>query len=89
MGPFRCISLAAYNQLSMQDRTWGWTIEMQVLAAVTGLRSVEVPVSWEQRMGGVSKISGTVVGVVRAGSRILWTIGRYAFFSRARKKAQQ
>jgi hypothetical protein len=79
MGPFRCIDRESLNRLGMQDQTWGWTIEMQILAQMIGLRVLEVPVSWEERMAGISKISGTLGGVVRAGSRILWTVARYAF----------
>ena len=79
MGPFRCITKKSLDELGMADQTWGWTIEMQILARIRGLRVQEVPVSWEERAAGVSKISGTVLGVSRAGLRILWTISRYAF----------
>lgn len=82
IGPFRAISRAVYEQLGMKDRTWGWTVEMQVLALMRRLRIQEVPVSWDRRLAGVSKISGTVSGVIRAGGRILWTIGYYAACSR-------
>ncbi len=78
MGPFRCIAKESLDKLMMKDLTWGWTIEMQILAQIIGLRVTEVPVSWEQRTAGVSKISGTFVGVVRAGFRIVWTIVRSA-----------
>lgn len=78
MGPFRCIDRRALEDLSMRDRTWGWTIEMQIKAARNRLIVVEVPVSWNDRIGGVSKISGTAMGVVRAGAKILWTVGRLA-----------
>ncbi len=78
MGPFRAIRCSSLERLSMSDRTWGWTIEMQILARCRRLRVREVPVSWEARLAGKSKISGTVSGVLRAGGRILWTVGRYA-----------
>lgn len=78
MGPFRCIRKSAFDRLEMKDTTWGWTIEMQILATIHSLRIGEVPVSWNQRIAGVSKISGTLSGVVRAGLRILWTVGKYA-----------
>ncbi len=78
MGPFRCIERRAFESLAMQDRTWGWTIEMQIKAARHRLKVVEVPVSWNDRLAGVSKISGTTTGVVRAGAKILWTVGRLA-----------
>lgn len=78
MGPYRCIERRALARLGMQDRTWGWTIEMQIRAAECGLRTVEVPVSWNARVGGASKISGTVTGVLKAGAKILWTVARLA-----------
>jgi len=77
MGPFRGLTLSAYRRLCMTDRTWGWTIEMQIRAVQQGLETVEVPVTWAARAGGASKISGTVAGVLKAGARILWTIARF------------
>ena len=81
IGPFRAIRYEAYQKLAMHDRTWGWTVEMQIRAVLKGLRVTEVPVSWLPRKGGVSKISGTILGIARAGLRILWTIGRHALRS--------
>jgi hypothetical protein len=78
LGPFRAITRTALERLEMKDRSWGWTIEMQMKAARRGLRVVEVPVRWLARQTGQSKISGTVLGVIRAGSKILWTFARYA-----------
>jgi hypothetical protein len=60
----------------MADRGFGWTCEMQMKAARRGLRIAEVPVSYRRRIG-VSKITGTVSGTVRAGAKILSTIARY------------
>ncbi len=60
----------------MQDRTYGWTVEMQVKAAKHNLLSVEVPVTYRKRIG-FSKISGTVKGTVKAGYKIIATIFRY------------
>ena len=57
----------------MVDQTWGWTIEMLVKAAETNLQTVEVPIRQRVRLGH-SKISGTVTGTLRAGSRMLFTI---------------
>lgn len=82
MGPFRCIRLDAYRRLGMRDRTWGWTIEMQILAGLQGVQTLEVPVAWEHRIAGRSKISGTLSGVLRAGVRILWTVGKYSLHRR-------
>jgi glycosyltransferase involved in cell wall biosynthesis len=76
LGPFRAIRWEALERLGMRDRTFGWTCEMQVKAARTGLRTTEVPVSYRRRIG-VSKIAGTLSGTLRAGWKILWTIARY------------
>jgi len=76
LGPFRAIRWNALELLGMKDRTFGWTCEMQVKAARRGLRVEEVPVSYRRRIG-VSKITGTVSGTLRAGSKILWTVFRY------------
>ena len=73
LGPFRAIRRRALDALAMQDQTWGWTIEMQVKAAEAGLAVREVPVRQRARIGQ-SKISGTVSGTVRAGTRMLYTI---------------
>jgi glycosyltransferase involved in cell wall biosynthesis len=78
MGPFRAITFESFQRLGMKDTTWGWTVEMQILAVIEGIRVIEVPVSWLDRAAGVSKISGSVAGVCRAGSKILWTIGKYS-----------
>jgi hypothetical protein len=81
LGPFRVIRRAALERLDMRDESWGWTVEMQVKAARHGLRVAEVPVAYRRRIG-VSKISGTLSGTVRAGSKILWVIGREALRGR-------
>lgn len=78
LGPFRAIRRDALERLTMQDRDFGWTIEMQVRAAKQGLRIAEVPTGYRRRIG-VSKISGTVRGVILAGTKILYVIGREAF----------
>ena len=76
LGPFRAIRWQAYRKLEMRDTAYGWTCEMQVKALRRGLRVAEVPVSYRRRVG-VSKITGTVSGTLRAGAKILWTIARY------------
>lgn len=78
LGPFRAIKWDKLLQLNMQDQTFGWTVEMQVKAVKQGLRIAEVPVSYRTRMG-VSKITGTFSGTVRAGYKILFTIFKHAF----------
>ncbi len=76
LGPFRAIRWAAYRRLGMRDTSFGWTCEMQVKAVRARLPIAEVPVSYRKRIG-VSKITGTLGGTLRAGAKILWTIARY------------
>ena len=73
LGPFRAIRREALDRLRMADRTYGWTIEMQVKAVEAGLRVLELPIRQRPRIGR-SKVSGTLVGALRAGGRMLWTI---------------
>jgi len=77
LGPFRAITSEALERLHMQDRNFGWTVEMQIKAAKQGLRCVEVPVRYRNRIG-TSKVSGTIKGSVMAGVIILRTIFRHA-----------
>ena len=77
MGPFRAVRWDALRRLRMRDRDFGWTCEMQVKALREGLRITEVPVSYRRRVG-VSKITGTVSGTLRAGWKIIGTILKYA-----------
>jgi glycosyltransferase involved in cell wall biosynthesis len=70
LGPFRAITRPALSDLHMRDRTFGWTVEMQIKAAEQGLKVVDVPVRYRKRIGR-SKISGTVKGVILAGYKIL------------------
>lgn len=76
LGPFRAIRYESLLALDMRDKTYGWTVEMQLKAARMGLRCKEVPVNYRRRVG-VSKVSGTVKGTVMAGYKILWTIFKY------------
>ena len=73
LGPFRAIRYDKLLQIDMKDKTFGWTVEMQVKAAKTKLKCVEVPVKYRVRIG-VSKVSGTIKGTILAGHKILWTI---------------
>jgi len=82
LGPFRAIRWEALERLGMADPNFGWTAEMQVKALRHGLRVAEVPVSYRRRVG-VSKITGTVSGTLRAGYKILWTVLRHSFGRRA------
>ena len=73
LGPFRAIRFEKLVELDMQDKTYGWTVEMQVKAAKNQFKCTEVPVNYRRRIG-VSKVSGTVKGTILAGYKILWTI---------------
>ncbi len=76
LGPFRAIKFASLLELDMQDKTYGWTVEMQLKAAKKKMKCVEVPVGYRRRIG-FSKISGTVKGTIMAGYKIITTIFKY------------
>lgn len=76
LGPFRAIRFSTLLELNMEDKTYGWTVEMQLKAAKMGYRCVELPVRYRKRIG-FSKISGTVKGTVMAGYKILYTIFKH------------
>ena len=78
LGPFRAIRCSALNHLDMRDRNFGWTIEMQIKAVKQGLSIREVPVRYRTRIG-TSKISGTVIGSIKAGAKILYTVFSHIF----------
>jgi glycosyltransferase involved in cell wall biosynthesis len=73
LGPFRAIRWQKLLALNMRDRTYGWTVEMQVKAVKLKFMCAEVPVSYRKRIG-TSKVSGTIKGTILAGYKILWTI---------------
>jgi glycosyltransferase involved in cell wall biosynthesis len=76
LGPFRAIVWTKLLELNMVDQNFGWTIEMQIKAHKAGLSYTEVPVNYRKRIG-VSKVSGTVKGVIGAGYKIIFTIFKY------------
>lgn len=76
LGPFRAIRYSSLMKIGMEDTNYGWTVEMQLKAAVLKLRPLDVPVNYRQRIG-ISKVSGTVKGTVMAGYKIIYTIFRY------------
>lgn len=76
LGPFRAIRYESLMALGMKDKTFGWTIEMQIKAAKNKLRHTEVPVNYKKRIGK-SKVSGTVKGTIMAGYKIILTIFKY------------
>ena len=73
LGPFRAIQWKALQQIDMKDKTFGWTVEMQVKAAKHKLKFTEVAVNYRRRIG-VSKVSGTIYGTIMAGYKIVLTI---------------
>lgn len=76
LGPFRAIRYKSFLSLGMNDKNYGWTVEMQLKAAKNGLKCTEVPVSYRRRIGK-SKVSGTIKGTILAGYKILWTIFKH------------
>ena len=78
LGPFRAIKYNKLIDLNMEDKTYGWTVEMQLKAIKQKLSYREVPVSYKQRIG-ISKVSGTVKGSIFAGIKILGWIFKYSF----------
>ena len=62
MSPFRALRLDRLRRLGMGEQTFGWNLEMQMRVAAAGLRVLEVPVDHRRRRGGVSKVSGDLVG---------------------------
>ena len=77
LGPFRALRMSSLRQLEMVDTNFGWTIEMQIKALKQKLRVLELPVPYRRRIGQ-SKISGTIMGSIRAGTKILYSIWKYA-----------
>lgn len=78
LGPFRAIKYKKLLSLQMQDKTYGWTVEMQLKAIKQKLTYIEVPVHYKNRIG-TSKVSGTVKGAIFAGVKILGWIFKYSF----------
>ena len=78
LGPFRAIKYEKLLQLDMQDKTYGWTVEMQLKALRQNFSYAEVPVHYKNRIG-VSKVSGTIKGAIFAGVKILGWIFKYSF----------
>lgn len=78
LGPFRAIKYDKLLALNMVDKTYGWTVEMQLKALKQKLTYIEVPVNYRNRIG-VSKVSGTIKGSIFAGVKILTWIFKYSF----------
>jgi len=78
MCAFRAIRRNALVRLALREMTYGWNIEMQMRAARAGLRVAEVKMPYRRRIGGESKVAGSVSGTLRAGGRIIGTFWRVA-----------
>jgi len=78
LGPFRAIKYDKLLDLDMEDKTYGWTVEMQLKALKHRLTYTEIPVNYRNRIG-VSKVSGTLKGAIFAGLKILGWIFKYSF----------
>ncbi|MCK5441871.1 MAG: glycosyltransferase family 2 protein [Maribacter sp.] len=77
LGPFRAIKYDRLLALEMEDKTYGWTVEMQLKALKNKITYTEVPVRYKKRIG-ISKVSGTVKGSIFAGVKILGWIFKYS-----------
>ncbi|QBA65036.1 glycosyltransferase family 2 protein [Muriicola soli] len=77
LGPFRAIRYEQLMALEMEDKTYGWTVEMQLKVLKKGIAYTEVPVRYKKRIG-ISKVSGTVKGTIFAGIKILGWIFKYS-----------
>jgi len=78
MGPLRAIRRDALERLNMQERTYGWNLEMQMRAARAGLSILELPVNHRRRAGGTSKVAGNLLGTVKASWQLTATMVRIA-----------
>ncbi len=78
LGPFRAMKFDSLQTLGMADKTYGWTIEMQIKAVKKKMKFCEVPVNYKRRIG-VSKVSGTVKGTILAGIKIIFAVFKYRF----------
>jgi glycosyltransferase involved in cell wall biosynthesis len=81
LGPFRAVKKQALDKLSMNDKTWGWTVEMAAKAAKKKLKvkEIDVSLSYRKRFAGVSKISGNFKGIFKAGIKIIYSCFKYRF----------
>jgi glycosyltransferase involved in cell wall biosynthesis len=78
LGPFRAIKYNKLLALKMEDKTYGWTVEMQLKVLKQKMSYLEIPVKYRNRIG-VSKVSGTIKGTIFAGVKILGWIFKYSF----------
>lgn len=89
LGPMRIIRWRSLEMLDMKDRSWGWTVEMQYKAAAAKMTCIEIDSPYHQRQGGVSKISGSIIGSFKAGVKIIYTIIKLRLTYKARSQCSQ
>ena len=77
MGPFRAIKAEKLRELKMEDKNFGWNVEMQIKAVKLGFKIKEVPVDYRIRIGK-SKVSGSISGVIKAGCKIIYSVFKYS-----------
>ena len=87
MGSLRLVRQSALEQMQLQDRGFGWNVEMQVRALELGLKIVELPVAYYSRTAGESKISGSLAGTFRAGVGIIRMLVQLCRLKRVRHPA--
>ncbi len=87
MGSLRLVRREAFDRMQLQDRGFGWNVEMQVRALELGLKIVELPVNYYPRIAGESKISGSLLGTFRAGRGILRMLAQLYRLKRAHQRA--
>ena len=88
LGPFRAIRRSSLDAMNMQERNYGWTIEMQIRAVEQRLRIMEVPVTYRVRAAGVNKVSGNLRASVAAGIKIISTVFRLWLTRRTASKSE-
>lgn len=79
LGPFRIIKFDKLLQLNMADLNYGWTMEMQIKALRQNLKICEIPVHYRERHGGISKVTGSFTGSIKAFSKITLIVINYFF----------
>jgi hypothetical protein len=89
MCAFRAIRRDVLLGLGMSEMTYGWNIEMQMRAARSGLRILEIPVPYHRRTGGSSKVAGSFRGTLRAGVRIVSTFIRVSIQTAPQRHPKQ
>jgi len=79
LGPFRAIKFEKLLQLKMADRNFGWTMEMQIKSVRHKLKIIEIPIQYRNRFGGTSKVTGTLLGSIKAFAKITLIVILYFF----------